>query len=94
MDIVLNLVGNLDTVVRGSGMADTFLAVVHDDGNWSIVSYDQSRTEIEYLQKQANDRGCRLVRLPCSVLEGFSMTKPLDLSLAEEVPCEVSGEHS
>jgi hypothetical protein len=65
-------------------VADTFLAIVHGDGVWSIVSHDQSRASIEELRRKADERGCRLVRLPLPAIEGLKKGV-LDLSQAEEV---------
>jgi hypothetical protein len=63
---------------------DTFLAVVYDNGSWSIVSHDQSPKSIAELRKTADERGCRLVRLPYEAIYEIDHGR-LDLSQAEDV---------
>ncbi len=76
LDLIGNLVGKVDAVVIGGGMANTFLAAQGHPVGKSLCEHDMLDTAREVM-KRAGDAGCDII-LPVDlvVAEGFAAHSP------------------
>ncbi len=66
LDLLGNLVGKVDSLVIGGGMANTFLAAQNIDVGTSLAEHDMTDTAREIMQK-AKATGCNII-LPVDVV--------------------------
>lgn len=66
LDLLGNLVGKVDSLVIGGGMANTFLAAQNIDVGTSLAEHDMADTAREIMQK-AKATGCNII-LPVDVV--------------------------
>ncbi|HUS13848.1 MAG TPA: phosphoglycerate kinase [Chloroflexia bacterium] len=86
MGVITNLLGKVDSLLIGGGMANTFLRAQGYNIGDSLVEADRV-TEAEGLITQARERGVALL-LPTDVVLGdtFSATAQVRITAAGEVP--------
>ncbi|MGI9365010.1 MAG: phosphoglycerate kinase [Rhizobiaceae bacterium] len=86
LDLLGNLVGRVDHLVIGGGMANTFLAAQGHAVGSSLCEHDLAGTARDIL-KQADEAGCEIV-LPTDVVvaQEFAANSPHQTVAAESVP--------
>ena len=60
IDLLKNLVGKLDTLAIGGGMANTFLAAIGHDVGASLCEHDLKATALEIMEN-AKKHGCNII---------------------------------
>ena len=86
LDLLGNLVGKVDTLVIGGGMANTFLAAKGIDVGKSLAEHDMTDTAREIMEK-AEAQGCEII-LPVDIVVAreFKANAPHEVLPAEECP--------
>jgi phosphoglycerate kinase len=88
LDLLGNLVGRVDHLIIGGGMANTFLAAQGIDVGKSLAEHDMTATALEIMEK-AKVAGCQIL-LPVDVVVAreFKANAPSEVVAADACPTD------